>query len=224
MRQRLRSALLLLALSALVPAPARAQGAEVWYAQTLTTGDAGLRVIHYWSKGRKLRSEMVVVGRPIVTVVNGEHYYAVDVLTGRGVDIRRSPAALAADARGGRPFGNELERVKAVGGEKIRSERLGGRKCDVYRVTDPKGRREVWIAEGEAQLPIRIEVFDRKSSITVRTDFVDWSRDVALPDSFFEPSPQWTLEQVEYEDYARRSAKEPVGPVPVLFGDLLHGR
>ena len=48
--------------------------------------------------------------------------------------------------------------------------------------------------------------------------------DLELSDAFFEPDPRVKLERVEYADYVTRSQTGPVGPAPVLFSNLLHGR
>ena len=61
----------------LAPGSVRAQeadeepGPETWYAQVLGRSDTELNVTHFWSKGPKLRSETVLGGRKIVTVVSG---------------------------------------------------------------------------------------------------------------------------------------------------------
>jgi outer membrane lipoprotein-sorting protein len=205
---------------------ARADAPDTWYAQRLTLGDTPLRVEYFWSKGRKMRSETVVGGFPIVTIVNGEYYYVIDPLRGAGMAIRRSPAALQAEQRdrARRPFATEAEILIEQGAEKVRSEPLGGRLCDVYRITDNAGRREVWVTADALKLPLRIEAFDRMSGSTVRTDFVDWTRSLPIPDSFFEPGSDVKLERMEYDEYVRRSAEGPVGPAPILHMGLLHGR
>ncbi|UCE85353.1 MAG: hypothetical protein JSU66_13530, partial [Deltaproteobacteria bacterium] len=84
-------------------------------------------------------------------------------------------------------------------------------------------RRQVWATQEDPKLPIRVEIFDRASGHTTRADYLEWTRRLDVPDSFFEPDPRLTLERVSYDDYVERSAREAVGPVPVLFGDLLHG-
>lgn len=196
---------------------------EVWYARKLTLGETPLRVEHFWSKGRKLRAHTVLAGHPIVTIVNGERYYVLDLLARSGVAIRRSPKALEQDRAGGRPFGLEGDRLRAEGAENVRSERLAGALCDVYRLTDAQGRREVWVTQESPQLPLRVEIFDRRSGRTARNDFIDWTQSVSPPDSFFEPDPSIALERIEYPEFVRRSAEGPVGPAPVLYSDLLHG-
>ena len=76
-----------------------------WYARSLVQSEAGIIVWDYWAKGRKLRAETIVGGTPIVTFVSGEFYTIADMLTRKGVAIRRAPEAIAADttrARGDR--------------------------------------------------------------------------------------------------------------------------
>jgi hypothetical protein len=201
-----------------------ARGAdETWYVQKVTTGETPLRVENLWSKGSRLRAHSVVAGRPILTLVNGEFYTVIDELAGTGVAIRRSPAAIQADARRGRPFGREGDRLIASGAEKVGRETIMARDCDVYRVTDARGRREVCVAREAARLPLRGEEFDRATGATVQIRFLDWSPGFPVADAFFEPDPRVALERVEYADYLERSPQGPVGPAPVLYRDLLHG-
>lgn len=219
------AALLLLPASAFAEnAEKKPPEAETWYARRLTLGDTPLRVEHFWSKGRRMRAHTVVAGHPLITIVNGDRYYVLDALTGKGIGIRRSPRALRADEKGGRPFGNEAKRLLDKGAEKVKTERLAGALCDVYRITDSRGRREVWITQEAPHVPLRIEVFDRSSGRTGRNDYLDWSQSLEIPDAFFEPDPRFEMELVEYEDYLTRSADGPVGPAPVLYSDLLHGK
>src|SRR5262245_530429 len=120
----LRLAILALLLSA---APVRAadkdakkpSGPPTWHAQTLTRGEAGLNVTHFWSKGAMLRAETVVAGHKIVTIVRGDRYYAYDGLTGSGLAIRREPATVAADRADVRPFAREYEILTHQGAELV---------------------------------------------------------------------------------------------------------
>jgi outer membrane lipoprotein-sorting protein len=199
--------------------------ATSWFAQLVTHGDTGVRVDHLWSKGRKLRSEMVVQGRPILTLVSGEFYRIIDVVAQQGVSIRRSPEALAADRKQAaeRPFATEGREIMKAG-EFVRSENHGGRPCRVFRQTNERGKREVWVTDDKKQLPLRVEFFARESGVRTTTDYIDWISELPLPDTFFEPDPRIPLETVEYADYLKRSAQGPVGPAPVLFAPLLHGK
>jgi hypothetical protein len=205
---------------------ARAEaGPGTWYAQRITRGDQGVLVTDLWSKGRRLRSETVFSGIPILTIVSGDWYYVIDVAQQRGVAIRRSQAALLKDRTEAsqRPFGNAGAELRAAGAEVIRQTTVAGRSCKVWQLSNDSGRRQVWITDDDASLPLREDTLDRSGAHAV-TDYVDWLRDLPLPDSFFEPEPNVQLERIEYDEYLKRAEKGPVGPAPVLFGDLLHGR
>lgn len=227
MRGALAAFVLLLAVGLVAraeDAPARS-GGDTWYAQALTRGEAGLNVVNFWSKGAALRSETVVAGHKIVTIVRGEWYYAYDGLTGEGLAVRREPAVVARDATSRRPFGNEYDILVSQGAEQIREEQLLGRPTGVYRVTDRHGRRELWVTLDDTRIPLRLEIFDRESGERRTTDYVNWQSDLAIPDSFFEPDPAARLEQLDYKEYLRRSALEgPVGPVPLLYTSLVFDR
>ena len=214
--------LVLATLLVLAAAPARAED-DTWYVQKVTSGDSPLRVENFWSKGSRLRAHSVVAGRPILTLVNGEFYTVIDELAATGVAIRRSPAAIAADAKRGRPFGREGDRLIAEGAEKVGRETIMGRDCDVYRLTTGGGRREACLLQDPPRVPVRAEEFDRARGATVQIRFLDWSRGFPVADAFFEPDPRIAIERVEYADYLARAPKGPVGPAPVLYRDLLHG-
>jgi hypothetical protein len=206
------------------PAP---RGAELptWYAQALASGEAGLNVTHYWSKGPMLRAETVMSGHRIVTIVKGEWYYAFDGLSGRGLAIRRDAGTVARDAPERRPFGNELQILLAQGAEKVGEEMLWGRRAEIFRITDRQGRRELWVTSDDKKLPMRVEIFDRNSGQTGSTEYVVWDASLAIPDAFFDPDPRVEFERLEFEEYLRRNAESgSVGPVPVLHSDLLHAR
>jgi hypothetical protein len=206
-------------------APTLGQAAEppVWYAERISTGDAPVRIQHFWSKGPRLRSETVFLGHPIVTIVSGERYIVIDRLTRSGVAIQRSPRAIQEDAKRGRPFGNELQGLLGAGGEKVRTEEMAGRACDLYRVTDGEGRREVCVTQDEERLPLFGRVWLRESGQSAESRYLEWSRDLEIHDAFFEPGPGVTLEHVGYDEYVRRAPTERIGPAPPLHADLLHG-
>lgn len=208
------------------PAPPqrdRQAGLPTWYAQALTRGDAGLNVTQFWSKGSMLRAETVVSGHKVVTIVKGEWYYAFDGLLKRGLAIHREAAAVARDAPGRRPFGNEYQILIDQGAEKVGEEALLGRRAGIFRVTDRLGRRELWVTLDDDKLPLRLEIFDRRSGQKRYTDYVNWRSGLPIPDSFFEPDPAVELERMEFDEYLRRSVETgPVGPVPVLYSNLLH--
>lgn len=208
--------------------PAKESEAEpnTWYAQRVTHGDTGVAVENYWSKGRKLRAEIVLQGASLVTIVGGEFYTIADVTHQNGVRIRRAPEALALDRSKPteRPFGHEGVELLAKGAELVRSDNLGGRPCRVLRLTDDVGKREVWITDDKRKMPLRVEFWARENGVHTITDYIDWISGLPLPDVFFEPDPRIPLETVEYADYLKRSAQAPVGPAPVMFSPLLHGK
>ncbi len=197
--------------------------ADTWYAQRLTGGDTPLRVEHFWSKGAKLRAVTVVGGFPLTTLVNGEFYYVIDTVRNSGIAVRRNKRAILDERKRSRPFGLEGVILQEQGAEAIREGNLAGRPCRVYRITDNQGRREAWITADALELPLRIEAFDRGSGLSVRTDYVDWARDLPLPDSFFEPPSEVKLERYEYDDFVAKSAEGLIGPAPILHSELLHG-
>jgi hypothetical protein len=210
------------------PAPPAQQPEEpatpdTWYAQAYGQGERGILLTHYWSKGPRFRAEMVIAGHRVVTIVNGEYYYILDVTQGSGVAIRRPAAVVRADTERGRPFGNEYEILLQDGGERVGSERHGGIECDLYRLTNSTGRRSVCVRQGESRLPIRVETYHRSRGSTDVFSYVNWLGGMPLPDSYFEPDPRLEIEILEYADYSKRSMREPIGPAPVMFGNLLHG-
>jgi hypothetical protein len=195
---------------------------ETWFAEAITQSDLGIESSYLWSKGRRMRADTVIGGVPVVTIVNGPTYYAIDGRSLVGTAIERAPKALANDAKGGRPFLNDGERMLAMGGEKISSERIAGRPCDVYRLTDSDGKKTIWMTQDNLHLPVKIELFGRETGQTATT-IINWSRGFDLPDAFFEPDPRITLEHVSYQDYVNRSRDRLPSAVPVIYGDLLHG-
>jgi Predicted periplasmic protein (DUF2092) len=208
--------------SAQDPAPA---GSSTWFSQVLSHSDTGLNVTYFWSKGARLRAETVIAGRRVTTIVSGNTYYAYDAVGQNGIAVTRSPKAIAADARGERPFGREFENLVALGAERIRDEKVMGRDCEVFRLTDQYGRRELWVTKDKLRLPVRVIVYRRDTQKTTTTDFVNWLTGLSIADGFFQPESSIALERLDFDTYARRSATgEPIGPVPILYTDLLVGR
>ncbi len=204
--------------------PVGLQEAPRWYAATMAADEhGGFLVVHFWSRGSLLRSEAVIGGRKIVTIVNRERYIVVDAVLGKGVSIARSPEARALAVRQQRPFGNELDALLEEGGERIRSEQVGDQTVDVYRLTDYRGRRTLWVSQSEPPLPLRMETFDRETSTTGRVDYAGWRQNPVIPPGFFDPNPDWKLEEISYKQYRERIVLGPVGPAPVLYRNLLHG-
>jgi len=214
----------LAALALLLAAPVMAQEMpNTWYAERIISGDTPPVVEHLWSKGSKLRAETVIGGQPILTLVSGEQYITVDRLSNTGVSIQRSPNAIRADAGRSRPFGNEGSILQSAGGERVSTARVGGRPCELYRLTNSEGKQEVCVSQDPARLPLQLTVWRRKSNKEAVTRYLDWLSGIALPDEFFEIEPSVKLEHVSYDDYLRRAGKEQIGPAPPLFRALLHG-
>ncbi len=221
-----------LALSALFAHPVAAEegkGIEKseipsWYAQTFLRGDTEVNVTYLWSLKSKFRSETVVRGHKLVTIINGDIYYVYDALAMTGIAIRRAPAALAAESPGRRPFGNEAQILIDQGGEKIREEGIEGKRAEAYQITDEDGRRIVWVTQDDRRLPIRIEIFSRKSGSTRYKEYVDWVNGFAVTAAFFEPEPGIQFERFELDEYiANKLAKGYAATLPILYHDLLRG-
>ena len=67
-------------------------------------------------------------------------------------------------------------------------------------------------------------MFRRQSGTNVNTDFLNWKRGFEIDDAFFAPEADVELVRVGFDDYlARLRNQEPIGSVPVLYTDLLHG-
>ena len=205
--------------------PAPAPGTSTWFSQAFSHSDGGINVTYFWSKGAKLRAETVIAGRLVTTIVSGNTYYAYDAVSQNGVAVTRSPKAIATDARGERPFGREFENLVSQGAERIRDEDVNGRACEVFRLTDQLGRRELWVTKDKIRLPVRVVVFRRDSQKTTTTDFVNWLTGLSIADGFFEPASSIAFQRLDFDTYIKRSSTgEPIGPVPVLYTDLLVGR
>lgn len=200
------------------------KAAPSWYAMSVIQATGRMTVSHYWSKGDLFRSLTVIHGVPIVTLVNADTYYTIDVAGSLALAVERSPLAIREDASRDRPFANELDEVIREGGEKIRAQSVAGAATNVWRVTDEDGRRTVWaLAEGPP-VPIRVENFDRRTGITGHLAYVNWLYDIPLPDSFFEPWEGLKVRRITYEQYVKARSMGPVGPSPPLFSNLLNGR
>ncbi len=206
------------------PAAASSQPIATWAASRMTQSDTGNLVEYLWSKGPKMRAETVIAGRPVVTLVNETRYILIDALSKEGVSIERSEAARRQDAKRGRPFGNEAEKLIAAGAEKIEGGIESGMDASRYRLTNSTGRREIWVTEGEYELPVEIYQYYRNTGSEMRVRYLGWSPGVPLPEWFFEPLPDVTLETLTYTEYVERSKKEAVGPAPPFYAELLHGR
>ena len=224
MRTILLSVCALCLASAAFAQSAPAGRATSWYAATLAEDEkGGFLMVHFWSKGPLFRSEAVLAGRKIVTIVDRSSYHVIDEASGQGISIERAEAARALDARSQRQFGNELEKLLREGGELIGSEQARGQAVDVYRLTDDRGRRTIWVATTQPPVPLRIQTYDRESATTGTIEYVNWLHNPPLTDSFFAPNPRVRMKQLSYEEYRKKSRQAPVGPAPVLYRHLLHG-
>lgn len=197
---------------------------KTYFATAIVRGDVGMRMIDYWSRGPNMRARTLMSGHPLTTIVFGGRYIAYDELTGKGIDIGRSPRSVADDAGRVRPFAFELDEVQAAGGERIEELVFGSRKGEIWQVTDGRGKRKVWVTVGTPRVPLRFEAFERTTGSKVDIDYQNWIFDLELPDPFFAPPPNIELERYEYDVYMQESLKAPVGTVPVLYPDLLHGQ
>lgn len=213
-------AVLVGALAAAIPAEA----VDTWYVERIMTGPFPMRVEHIWSRGADLRMEGVYAGHPILTLVKGDRYMTIDLLTRKGVSIQRSPKAIEQDKGRDRPFGNALQAVLEEGGEKVGTDKIPGGTCELYRETNDRGRQEVCVTQDKEKLPMILRVFDRASGNSVVVHYVGWMKGLPMGDAFFTPPPDIQLERLSYDEYTKRASKEPVGPAPPVMGDLLHGR
>jgi hypothetical protein len=198
---------------------------DSYYAMTLGRSDFDLVVASYWSLGPLLRSQTVVAGHLIVTLVDKKDYYTYDALTRKGYRIGRSKKAIARDEERLRPFAMDYIDLIEEGGEKVREETLNGIRVDVYRVTDQKGKRTLWVTQNSLKFPVKLEAYDRKSGRTSVLDWVQWIPAIDLEKEFFKPPKG--LELRRFDDYFQfREALEegPVEPAPPLFQHLLHIR
>jgi hypothetical protein len=231
MRRRLGTWVALLVVScaaALAPTPAAAAetaDGPTWYAMALSRGEGGLNVTYFWSRGPWLRAETVIGGHKIVTIVRDGWYYTYDSVAMQGLAIERDASAVARDAPDRRPFGDEYTTLISQGAELIEEQELMGRRTGKLRITDEFGRRQLQVTLDDDRLPLRLEVYDRRSTSNHTTDYVDWKQGVSIADGFFEPDSGVALERMTFDAYmARTLAEGPIGPVPVLYTNLLHDR
>lgn len=194
-----------------------------WHVASIVSGESAHRLTHYWSKGPSLRSETMVGAHPIVTLVHGDRYWVYDELLRRGVEIARSPEAVAQDATRTRPFANDFADLVRQRGELVETTALDGLAVEIWRVSDTAGRRTVWVTAGELKVPLRVENFDRASGDTVTLEYSNWISGLDLPDRAFLPPADLVLQRFDYAQYLARSAEAKGGPAPVLHPELLHG-
>lgn len=197
---------------------------NTWYAQVLAHSPVGINVTHFWSKDRKLRAETVIAGRRIVTIIDETTYYTYDLLVRTGIAVQRSQVAVAQDAERQRPFGNEYSALIRQGAESIGSDQLGGQEVEVFQITDNRGRRKLWVTDDERRLPLRVFAFQRGQGREMTTDYLNWQRGIPILNAFFLPEPGVDIATLSYEEYVeKQSQRVPLGPVPVLYSDMLHG-
>ncbi len=196
-----------------------------WFAERIAERVVGSGATALWSKGNKLRAETVVNGHPVITIVNGSTYYMIDGLNGAGWAVQRHPAALDLEKKRPRPFGNEGERMMEEGAEVVRTERVMGVRCDVYRLTDNRGQREVWVTQTDPRVPVRLEIYNRASGKTAVTRYLGWVGGyLTIPAPFFLPDPRYSIEEMSYDKYLDLKMAGPENMMPVLFPELLSGR
>jgi hypothetical protein len=196
---------------------------KTWHATVFFSSGSSYRIIHYWSDGAMMRAETLISGHPITTIVRGDRYVALDRLTGKALEIERSPAAVLADQGRTRPFGIELDDVKKAGGERIDDTTMSGVPVEVWRSTDDKSRRTVWVSKKPPHVPIRAETFVRGSSQTLTFDYSNWSFDLEVPAAFFALPSEVSVERYGYAEFGAKSVKDPIAGPPILYPDLLHG-
>jgi outer membrane lipoprotein-sorting protein len=194
-----------------------------YYAATFGRSGSDIVFVHYWSSGDMLRSETVLHGNPIVTIVREKTYYCYNPLTRQGYAIKRSKRTIAIAEKLPRPFANELHQMLENGGEKVRSDPLGGTTVDVYRVTDDAGKRTLWVTTDGRDLPLRLESYSRRSGNTTRLDWANWMPGIKVPDDYFDVPRDIELRRFDsYEVYIEALGKEAIPPAPPLFHNLLH--
>lgn len=203
---------------------ASATAQTTWYVEKYATGDAPVRVEHLWARGPMFRSEAVIAGHPITTIVKGDRYIIIDELNRTGVAIQRAPEAIRDEKTVPRPFGNELMGLQQAGGEFVGVETFGTNECDMYRLTNQEGRREVCATRDDAKLPILLRAWMRRSQRQIEARYVNWTDRLQIPETYFEPDPRIPLTQIPYQEYVDRVAKDLELPAPPLYRDLLHGR
>jgi len=195
-----------------------------WFAQTVARGPAGLNVNYFWSLGAKFRAETVVAGHKVVTIVSGDTYYAYDAVLMKGIAVRRKAEAIAADSSRIRPFGNEIEVLLSQGAEKIREEILFNTPSEVYQISDDAGRRVAWVTQDSRRLPMRVEIYSRRTASTSYKEYYDWRTGIPIAEEFFEPESTVKLKRFEFEEYIENTNNsEVMGYVPILYEDLLIG-
>lgn len=203
--------------------PERPSAPATWHATVFFSNGETYRIIHYWSAGTSMRAETLISGHPITTIVRGDRYVTFDRLTGEGIEIERSPAAIADDRGRVRPFGIELEELKQAGGERIEETTMSGVPVEVWRLTDDTSRRTVWVSQKAPHVPIRAETFVRGSSQTLVFDYSSWRFDLEIPAAFFALPGEARIVRYGHAEFLGKSAQQPIDRAPILYPDLLYG-
>ncbi len=201
-----------------------ADAANTWHTRRITTGAAGLRIENLWSRGAALRSEVVVNGHPVITLVEGPRYVVVDLLRGVGIAVQRHANARAQDSPKLRPFGSELEIMNTQGGEFVGMDVFAGVDCRLHRLTNSRGRQEVCVLgdEGKKELPVFVRHWDRDTNRDTNIQYVNWRQGFEIADNFFAPDPRLQLTSFEYDAYVK-ALGEGRADMPILYPLLLHG-
>lgn len=209
--------------SAVAEESAERKQPETWHATAFVRGDMGIRVIDYWSKGPDMVARTLINGRPVTTIVSGGRYVVFDGVSGIGLNVARSDRALKQDKGRSRPFAFEYEEMREAGGEKIDDVNFGSRRGEIWQKSDATGRQKLWVSVGMPQIPLRLETFDRQSATNIELDYQNWIFDLEMPARFFGLPSGIDFETFEYDVYMAKSVEGLVGPMPILYPDLLHG-
>ena len=91
-----------------------------------------------------------------------------------------------------------------------------GRPCEVFRLTDQLGRRELWVTKDLKRLPVRILIYRRDTSRTMTTEYLNLAHGALDRRRLLRaPNRASQLERLDFDSYMQRSATgEPIGPVP----------
>ena len=58
----------------------------------------------------------------------------------------------------------------------------------------------------------------------MKTNYLNWQSGIPILNAFFIPEPGVDIARLTYEEYVQKQAERvPLGPVPVLYADMLHG-
>jgi len=190
---------------------------DSWFATGVVRVGGRIQITNYWSSGSKFRAETIIAGHRVVTIVNGDIYYSFDDVAAAGIAIKRDKLAVAVDAKRGRPFADEWSQLLRAGGERIGSETLEGRECEVFRLTNSTGRRTVWVSIEDPRVPVRVHTFDRKTAREEVLEYAGWMRGLLVADEFFQPA-----KHVDRRDTLLDTDRPGPATRPVLDHGSLH--